>query len=56
MLQDSTMCDKAVDTCPIVFDSVLDQYKTQEMCDEVAFEELFMLLDRYDSRNVGQSC
>ena len=30
------MCDKAVGTCPFVFDSVSDQYKTQEMCYEVA--------------------
>ena len=26
------MCDKSVDTCPFMFDSVPDQYKTQEMC------------------------
>ena len=25
-------CDKAVYTCPFVFDSVPDQHKTQEMC------------------------
>ena len=37
------MCDKGIDTCPFVFDSVLDQYKTQEMCDKVVFKEPFML-------------
>ena len=26
------MCDKSVDTCPFMFDSVPDQYKTQKMC------------------------
>ena len=30
------MCDKAVGTCPFVFDPVSDQYKTQEMCYKVA--------------------
>ena len=27
------MCHEAVDTCPFVFDSIPDQYKTQEMRD-----------------------
>ena len=30
-------CVKAADTCPFVFDSVPDQYKTQEMCDKNLF-------------------
>ena len=29
------MCDKAVNRCFFVFDSISDQYKTQEMCDRV---------------------
>ena len=29
------MCRKAIDKSPFVFDSVPDQYKTQEMCDEI---------------------
>ena len=28
------MCDKAVDTCPFVFDPVPDRYKTPEMFDK----------------------
>ena len=28
------MCDKAVDTCSFVFDSVCDQYMIQELCDK----------------------
>ena len=41
---------EAADTCPVVFDSVPDQYKAQDMCDKVVSEDLFMLkycLDRY---------
>ena len=30
------MSDKAVDTCPFVFDSVPDKCKTQEVSDKVA--------------------
>ena len=29
------MCNKAVDTCPFIFDSVPDQNITQELCDKV---------------------
>ena len=39
------MCDEAVDTCPFVFDSVPDQYKTQDVS-----QDSFLLkycLDRY---------
>ena len=49
------MCNKAVDACPFPFGSVLDLYKTQEICDKVVSKEPVMLkycLDRYDSRNV----
>ena len=45
------MCVKAVDTCPFVFDSVPNQYKTQEMCNKVVSKNPFMLkycLDRYE--------
>ena len=37
------MCDKALDTCGFVFDSVPDQYMTQEICDIVLFKKSFML-------------
>ena len=33
--QKTQKSDKAVDTCPPVFDSVPNQYQTQEMCDKV---------------------
>ena len=29
------MCDKSVNRCFFVFDSILEQYKTQEVCDRV---------------------
>ena len=32
------MCDKAVDTCPFVFDSIPDQYMTQEICVKVTLD------------------
>ena len=35
-------CDKAIDTCPFVVDSVHDQYVTQEMCDKVVSKELII--------------
>ena len=28
------MCIRAFNTCPFVFNSVTDRYKTQEMCDK----------------------
>ena len=44
------MCDKAVDKCPFVSDSVPNQYKTQEMCNKNLFEDPLKLKychDRY---------
>ena len=35
-------CDKAIDTCPFVVDSVHDQYVTQEMRDKVVSKELII--------------
>ena len=32
------MCDKAADTCPFIFDSVPDWYKTQEIYNKIAFK------------------
>ena len=37
------MCSKAVDKCPFAFDSVPDQYKTQEMCDKIVSDDSFKL-------------
>ena len=44
------MCDKPVDTCPFIFDSVPDQCMTQAMCYKDAFKTTFLLkycLDSY---------
>ena len=49
------MCVKAGYTCPFIFDSVPDQYKTQEVCNKAASHDPFMLksyLDRYNSQKV----
>ena len=49
------MCDKAVDKCSFVFDSVSDQYKIQEMCDKIIPEESFKLKycnDRYKTQDM----
>ena len=42
------MWDKAVDRCPFLFDSVPDQYKTQETCDKVVCEDPFELKHCHD--------
>ena len=42
------MCDKAIDTCPFVSDSVPDYYITQELCDKVVSEDPFMWTFCYD--------
>ena len=49
------MCDKIVAIFPFVFDSVSDQYKIQEMCDQVFVEDLSMLkycLHRYKAQEI----
>ena len=49
------MCDKAVDKCPFVFDSVPNQYKTQEMCNKNLSEDPLKLKychDRYKTQEV----
>ena len=38
------MWDKAVSRCFIVFDSILDQYKTQEVCGRVVSEDPFFIV------------
>ena len=45
MLYDSKMCDKAVNKCVFVFDSVPDQYKPQEMWDTVASLLILFLIN-----------
>ena len=49
------MCDKAVDTCTFVFDSVPGRYMIQEMCEKVVSKEHFMLNycpDRYKTQEL----
>ena len=37
------MCDKVVGTCPFIFDSVLDWYIIQEICDKAVDSYLLAL-------------
>ena len=37
------MCDKAVDTCLLLFDFVPERGKTEGMCDKAVSKEPFML-------------
>ena len=38
------MCDKTVNRCLLVFDSISDQYKTQEMWEGVVSEDAFLIV------------
>ena len=38
------MCDKADNIYFLVFDSIIDWYKTQETCDSVIYEDPCMLI------------
>ena len=49
------MCDKAVNRCFFVFDSISDWYKTHEMCDKVVSKDSFLIvycLDKYKSQRM----
>ena len=49
------MCDKAVNICFFVFDSILDQCKTQEMYGRVVSEDPFLVvhcLDKYKAQRM----
>ena len=37
-------CDRAIDRCFLVFDSILDQYKPQVICDRVVSEDPFLIV------------
>ena len=50
------MCDKAVDKCPFVFDSVPDQYKTQEMCDKLVSEDPVKLEYSHNRYKTQEMC
>ena len=46
---------QAIDRCPFVFDSVLNQYKTQEMCDKIISEDPYKIQfchNRYRSQEI----
>ena len=50
------MYDNAVNKFFFVFDSIVDQYKTQEMCDTVVSNDPSIIvhcLDKYNLENVG---
>ena len=38
------MCDKAVHRCFFIFDSILNQYETQEMCGRIVSEDHFFII------------
>ena len=50
------MCDEAVDICGILFDCVIDQYITQEMCDKVPPKRRFMLTYCHDGYKSPEIC
>ena len=50
------MCDKAVDTCLFVFDSVPDWYITQELCNKVVSEDPCMLKYCHDKYKAQKMC
>ena len=49
------MCVRAVNTCPFVFESVSDRYKTQEMCDKAVDSYAYALElapERYKTQEI----
>ena len=38
------MCNKAVNNYFVLFDSIPDQYKTQEICDRTVSDYLFLMV------------
>ena len=49
-------CDKAVDTCPFIFDSVPDQFITQELREKVVSKKSLILKygsDKYKSKKMS---
>ena len=51
----SEMCDKVIDRCFLVFDSILDQCKTQVIRDRVVSEDPFLIVycrDRYKTQRM----
>ena len=50
------MCDKAVDTCIFVFDSIADRHKSQTCVIKYFLKILKSCLDRYKSEEMCKSC
>ena len=50
------MCDKAVDKCSFVFDSVFHQNKTQEICDKIVSEDPLRLKYCHDRYKTKEMC
>ena len=50
------MCGKEVNTYSFAFDSVPDWYKTQEMCDRVAYENPFLMVYFPDEYTTQKMC
>ena len=50
------MCDKAVNRCYFVFDSIPDQCKTQEMCDRFVSEDHFLIVHCLDKYKTQRMC
>ena len=55
-LKPQETCDKTVDACRFLFNSVLDQYITEELCGKVVSKESFLSKYLQDSRNVWHCC
>ena len=50
------MCNKAVDTCPFVFDFPLDWYRTQEICNKIVSKKPFKLKYCLDRSRTQEMC
>ena len=56
MVPNAMKCDKAVDNCPFIFDSVPDQYIAQEMCEKVVSKKSLILKygsDKHKSQKIS---
>ena len=50
------MCNKAVNRCFFIFDSIPNQYKTQEMCDMVVYEDPSLIVYCPDKCKTQRMC
>ena len=59
MLYDSKICEKAVNRCFFVFDSIPDQHRTQEICDTIVYEDPSLIIyccpDKYKTKRMFDS-